>query len=121
MSRFPVKSGVGWSKNMMGKVKYWGHLMRAATLIWGGGYLVLKAVLSLFTACFAHSPFTSPDSNRNERRFQGHGFLKRRLLLQNGLKENDVRDIFAHGEPLVFDKEDFPRLIVPKIVEVCRG
>lgn len=87
----------------------------------GGGYLVLKAVLSLFTACFAHSPFTSPDSNRNERRFQGHGFLKRRLLLQNGLKENDVRDIFAHGEPLVFDKEDFPRLIVPKIVEVCRG
>ncbi|KAH7725620.1 hypothetical protein AAVH_06800 [Aphelenchoides avenae] len=47
----------------------------------------------------------------------GHGFLKRRLILQNFLKDEDVQDIFTLGEPLIFDAEDYPRLVVPKIVE----
>lgn len=52
---------------------------------------------------------------------KGHRFLKRHRVLQSALKEKDVQDIFAHGKPLVFEEEDYRRLLVPMIVEVCHG
>ncbi|KAH7701414.1 hypothetical protein AAVH_31451 [Aphelenchoides avenae] len=43
--------------------------------------------------------------------------MERRLLLKNALGDTDMQDVFAHGKPLVYDGEDYPRLFVPKIVE----
>ncbi|KAH7660491.1 hypothetical protein AAVH_43725 [Aphelenchoides avenae] len=58
-------------------------------------------------------------SNRSStaRLRKGSLSMERRLLLKNALGDTDVQDVFADGKPLVYDAEDYPRLLVPNIVE----
>lgn len=66
------------------------------------------------------SPRLSFVSETSEQPLKGRRLLERRLTVWNALREKDVQDIFAHGEPLVFDGDDYPRRLVPEIVEVGR-
>lgn len=86
--------------------------------------LTASPFLSLFEGnlrdlhCRPHHNLSPYISKPTEQSLKDHRSLERRLILQNTLREKDLQDIFAHGKPLVFDGEDYPRLLVPKIIEV---